>query len=75
MNIPEFDGMIYLPDLMWPLFNSMLNVPCYSIEKNLVVKKLMQKIRLKYRKLRVNITMDELSGNLLHFEFSHSTAS
>jgi hypothetical protein len=32
LNIPDHDGRVYLPEVMWPLFNSMLNVPCYSIE-------------------------------------------
>jgi hypothetical protein len=60
---------------MWPLFNSMLNVPCHSIEKNIVVKKMMRKIRIKYPHLMVNVTMDELSGNVFNFSVTHQTAS
>jgi len=28
LNIPCHDGKVYLPEVMWPLFNSMLMVPC-----------------------------------------------
>lgn len=75
LNIPDHEGKVYLPEVMWPLFNSVLNVPCHVLQQNKVVQKLMQKIMKKYPKLPVNVAMDELCGNVLHFDFSFITAA
>lgn len=33
LNIPCHNGRVFLPEVMWPLFHSQLNVPCRVIEK------------------------------------------
>lgn len=75
MNIPDHEGQVYLPEVMWPLFHSQLNVGCRQIEKKVAVKKLMQTIKKKFPRLKVNLNMDELCGNLLSFDIATITAA
>jgi hypothetical protein len=62
MNIPDHIGKVYLPEVMWILFNSASGVNDEKVNNCEQVRTILKRLRRKYIDLSRNITLDSLCG-------------
>jgi hypothetical protein len=64
--VRDDSGWVYFPEVMWAVFYSVVgfsNDKLHNLRSN---KKLLKRVKNKYRMLNSKMTMDDLCGNTFH---------
>jgi hypothetical protein len=63
LNVRDYSGQVYFPEVMWAVFYSVVGFSNDKLHKEKSNKKLLKKIKNKYKRLNATMTMDDLCGN------------
>jgi hypothetical protein len=63
LNVRDYGGQVYFPEVMWAVFYSVVGFSNDKLHKLKSNKKLLKKIKNKYKMLSPTMTMDDLCGN------------
>jgi len=63
LNIKDHIGLVYYPEVMWPVFHSLVGVNDDKINKCVQMKSVLATVKQKYKGLPKKVTLDILCGN------------
>ena len=62
MNIRDYKGKVFYPEVMWSLFHSVMGVNDEAINKCEQIKTILSIVKRKYKVLGKKVTLDSLCG-------------
>ena len=63
LNIPDHEGMVYYPEVMWPVFHSLSGINDHQVNNCEQVITIMRLVRFKYKDLPKKVNLEILCGN------------
>lgn len=64
LNIPDYEGQVYFPEVMWPLFHALIGNSSEKLDQHKWIRSMLKTYMNKFQSLPRYTNLDTLTGNI-----------